>query len=465
MKKGDIYEGTVETVLFPNKGIVHIEEREIRIKNTLPGQRIRFQIMRKKSGRAEARVLEVLEASPLETVCAGCSLFPDCGGCMYRTLPYDTQLKLKQEQVRRLLEPVLTAEGTGCRWDDVFSGIYPSPSENAYRNKMEYSFGNREKDGPLTLGLHKRGGIYDVLSAEDCRIVHDDFNKILSCTQQTARESGIPFYHKRAHTGYFRHLLIRRAAATKEILIDLVTSSQTDAETEKVLLKQFVQKIQELSLEGTIAGILHTVNDSVADTIRDDHTDILFGRDFFYEEILGLRFKITPFSFFQTNSKGAEVLYETVRGMLGDVSSKVVFDLYSGTGTIAQMLAPAAKRAVGIEIVEEAVEAARQNASLNGLSNCEFLTGDVLKKLDEVTEKPDVIILDPPRDGIHPKALPKITAYGVDRIIYISCKPTSLARDLPWFLENGYAAEKICCVDMFPGTVHVETVCLLKNAF
>ena len=203
--------------------------------------------------------------------------------------------------------------------------------------------------------------------------------------------------------------------------------------------------------------------------MQSDCTQVLYGQEFFYEELLGLRFKISTFSFFQTNSYGAEVLYETVReyvGSLGQTDSaadRVVYDLYSGTGTIAQLMAPVAEKVIGVEIVEEAVEAARKNAADNGLDNCEFLAGDVLKVLDEISEKPDLIILDPPRDGIHPKALPKIIRYGVEHIIYISCKPTSLVRDLETFLACGYRVERAAAVDQFPWTANVETVVLLSH--
>ncbi len=220
-----------------------------------------------------------------------------------------------------------------------------------------------------------------------------------------------------------------------------------------------------LPLEGKIAGILQIDNDSVADVVKSDETHILYGREYFYEELLGLKFKISTFSFFQTNSLGAQVLYQTARDYISDSVSpdKVVFDLYSGTGTIAQLMAPVAKKVIGVEIVEEAVAAARQNAAENGLTNCEFIAGDVLKILDTIEEKPDVIILDPPRDGIHPKALTKIIDYGVERILYISCKPTSLVRDLEVFLEHGYRVEKAVAVDQFPWTGNVETVVLLSR--
>ena len=179
-------------------------------------------------------------------------------------------------------------------------------------------------------------------------------------------------------------------------------------------------------------------------------------------ELLGLKFKITPFSFFQTNSLGAEVLYIKTREFVGEIDNQVVFDLYSGTGTIAQILAPVAKKVVGVEIIEEAVVAARENARLNGLDNCEFIAGDVLKVIDDIKDKPDMIVLDPPRDGIHPKAIDKIIDFGVNKIVYVSCKPTSLARDIEIFEARGYKVKKVCCVDMFPGTGHVETVCKLS---
>ena len=228
-------------------------------------------------------------------------------------------------------------------------------------------------------------------------------------------------------------------------------------------LEKWVKDLCCLSLDGKIAGILHTTNNSVADVVKDEGTEILYGQGYFYEELLGLKFKITPFSFFQTNSLGAEILYEKAREYMGDTKDRVVFDLYSGTGTIAQILAPVAKKVVGVEIIEEAVEAARENAQLNGLENCKFWAGDVLKVIDELGEVPDLIMLDPPRDGVNPKALRKIIDFGVNRMVYIACKPTSLARDLEMLQGHGYKVEKIACVDLFPNTVHVETVCLLSR--
>lgn len=449
MKKGQIFEGTVEYVAFPNKGVLNVEGEKVVVKHTVEGQKIRFSITKKRKGKCEGRLLEILEKAPQETESA-CPHFGICGGCEFQTLPYEEQLKMKEAQVRALLEPVCPQLP--------FEGILPSPVSAEYRNKMEFSFGDEYKGGPLSLGMHKRGSFYDIVPVEQCRIADEDFRKILICTLEYFRKAGLPFYQKMRHEGYLRHLLVRKAVKTGEILVDLVTSTQMETD-----LAPWVDALRALSLNGTFAGILHTYNDSPADVVRNDGTEILYGQDFFYEELLGLKFKISPFSFFQTNSLGAEVLYSKAREYVGDAKAKVLFDLYSGTGTIAQLLAPVAEKVVGVEIIEEAVEAAKVNAALNGLSNCEFLAGDVLKVLDTVPEKPDFIVLDPPRDGIHPKALKKIIDYGVERMLYISCKPTSLARDLAELQESGYQVERCCCVDMFPNTGNVEVVCLLSK--
>ncbi len=452
MKKGQILEGKIREVVFPNKGIAEVENenKPVIVKNSLAGQKVRFSINKIRKGKCEGRLLEVLEKSPVEIEPA-CPHFGACGGCTYQNLPYEEQLSMKKQQVKALMDGAVQGEY-------IFEGIKGSPKIFAYRNKMEFSFGDEIKDGPLALGLHRRGSFYDIVNVPGCQIVCGDFGKILTCVLEYCREHKMSFYHRMAHEGYLRHLLVRRGEKTGEILIDLVTSSQEQHD-----LKGFAECILALPLEGKIAGILHTYNDSLADVVQDDRTEILYGQDFFYEELLGLKFKITPFSFFQTNSLGAEVLYDLARSYVGEMKDKVIFDLYSGTGTIAQMLASVAKKVVGIEIVEEAVEAAKQNAEMNRLANCEFLAGDVLKAIDLVRETPDIIVLDPPRDGINPKALRKIIDFGVKKIVYISCKPTSLARDLEMLQECGYGVERCVCVDMFPGTVHVETVCLLSK--
>lgn len=460
MKKGEIYEAVVEKIEFPNKGILHVEEEKVIVKNAIPGQKVRFVINKKRNGKCEGRLLEVLEASPLEQSEDACPHFGVCGGCLYQSLPYEEQLKIKEEQIKALLDSV-------CKSYE-FEGIKGSPISDGYRNKMEFSFGDEYKGGPLALGMHKRGSFYDIVNTPQCQIVHEDFRKILTATLEYFTEKGMGYYRKLQHEGYLRHLLVRRAVKTGEILVALVTSGQTGAagmpeslEAEKVLLEEWKETLLALKMEGSFAGILHIRNDTLADVVQSDETTVLYGKGYFYEELLGLKFQITPFSFFQTNSLGAEVLYETARGYVGETKDKVVFDLYSGTGTISQIIAPVAKKVVGVEIVEEAVGAAKENAEANGLHNCEFIAGDVLKVIDEITEKPDLIILDPPRDGIHPKALDRIINFGVDYLVYISCKPTSLVRDLVILQERGYKLERAVAVDMFPATANCETIAKL----
>ena len=482
MKKGQEYTGVVEMIKFPNKGVVRVDEPDqpvCIVKGVIPGQKIRFRVNKKRGGTCEGYVTEVIEKSPLE-IESSCPHFDKCGGCSYQTLPYEEQLAIKERQVHELLEPVVNAVGA-VDISQLFERIISSPRQFEYRNKMEFSFGDASFGGDLELGLHKRGSFYDIVSVGKCRIVDEDYRMILAETLAYFRGKETSYYHKRTHEGFLRYLVVRKASATGEILIDLVTTSQIPKNTmctEVSLLDDWKETMLGLKLSGCIAGILHTTGDGVADVAAGDDTRILYGRDYINEKVLGLSFKITPFSFFQTNTESAGVLYSKVReyveaaGSLrrgrGDYVNQydddkpyVVYDLYSGTGTIGQIMSTKADKVIGIEIVEEAVEAANENAKLNGLHNCTFIAGDVLKVLDDIEDKPDLIILDPPRDGINPKALAKIIDYGVDNIIYVSCKPTSLARDLGYIMGRGYMPVKICPIDQFPGTVHVETCVLL----
>ena len=455
MKKGDLIEGVVRDVKFPNKGIIETEDGVCIVKNAITGQKVQARVNKKRKGRAEGALTKILEKSALERE-TPCPAFGTCGGCTYLCLPYEEQCRIKEKQVRELLKEALP-ESAPMDW---FEGILESPDRYGYRNKMEFSFGDAYRDGPLALGMHKRGSFYDIVSADDCVIVDEDYRKILKAVRTYWDRKGASFFHRVRRSGYLRHLLVRKAQNTGEILVDLVTTSQ-----ETYDLREFADVLTALELNGTIVGILHTVNDSVADVIRDDGTEILYGRGYFAETLLGLEFTVTPFSFFQTNSRGAELLYDTARRFLREAGMRrgVVYDLYCGTGTISQLMAPVSEKVIGVEIVEEAVAAARENAERNRIGNCEFIAGDVLKVLDSITDLPDLIILDPPRDGVHPKALPKILAYGVEQILYISCKPTSLARDIPAFLEAGYKPVRGVSVDQFPWTANVETIVLMAK--
>ena len=471
MKKGQIRTGVVRNVKFPNRAMVVLEPLEgaadgeeiCEVKGALPGQKISVVITKVRKGKGEGRLKEILEKSPVETVGVengGCPHFNICGGCSYISMPYEESLKIKENQVRELLEPVLSKQQSVCQIEP----IRQSPAYYGYRNKMEFTFGDEVKDGPLALGMHKKGSFYDIVTVDGCRLVDDDYSAILRETLCYFEEKKTPFYHRYTHEGYLRHLLVRRASRTGEILAALVTTTQQEVD-----LESWKERLLSLPLNGKFAGILHITNDSMSDAVKCDSSEILYGRDYFYEELLGLKFRISTFSFFQTNTCGAEVLYETAREYVGSLVKEegkpdsIVYDLYSGTGTIAQLMAPVAKKVIGVEIVEEAVVAARENAKQNGLENCEFIAGDVLKVLDEIEEKPDFIILDPPRDGVHPKALSRIIGYGVEKLVYISCKPTSLARDLEIFIANGYEVQRCVPVDQFPWTTGIETVVLLSK--
>ena len=449
MKKGDIFEGKVIRTEFPNKGIIDIEGQKVIVKNALEGQVVRFSINKKKRDKIEGRLLEVIEPSPIEQP-AACKHFGICGGCRYQNLSYEQQLDLKKRQVEELIEK------NGLSFD--IENIYGSPITEGYRNKMEFTFGDEEKDGPLALGMHKKNSFYDIVTLDDCRIVDPDFNVLLQAILKYFKEKGETYFHKIRHEGFLRHLVMRRSVKTGDILINLVTTTQSRLDE-----SEFVNMILSQKIDGKVVGILHTLNDNLADVVQSDETKTLYGQDYFYEYLYNMRFKISPFSFFQTNTLGAEVLYDQVREYVGETKDKLVYDLYTGTGTIAQMLAPVASKVVGVEIVEEAVESAKKNAVDNHLDNCEFIAGDVLKVVDNLTRKPDILVLDPPRDGIHPKALRKIINFNVDEMVYVSCKPTSLMRDLLVFREAGYEVKRCCLVDMFPGTVHVETVVLLSK--
>lgn len=452
MKKKDEIILEIADVNFPNKAYGYYEGEKVIVKNAVPGQKVQAQVFKKRGSGVEARLQEVIERSPMERETGMCSHYALCGGCTYQTMRHEEELRLKERQVKRLLE---NAGICVQSWE----GIVPAPSETGYRNKCEFSFGDEEKDGDLALGMRKRMSYYEVVTLKDCNIVDADYLRIIEGTLQFFQERKVPFYHKARHDGSLRHLVVRKGAATGEILINLVTSSEVPFSVE-----EFKDMLLGLELDGSVCGILHSVNDGLADVVKSDEMRLLYGRDFFMEKLFDLEFKVSVYSFFQTNSAGAEKLYSIVKEFAGDVADKTVFDLYCGTGTIGQIMAEAgSKKVIGIELIEEAVVAANENAKRNHLENCTFLAGDVLKMVDELKERPDLIIVDPPRDGIHPKAIGKIIAFGAPEIVYVSCKPTSLARDLEIFQQEGYQVERVKLMDMFPRTVHVETICLLSK--
>lgn len=374
-----------------------------------------------------------------------------CGGCIYQGVPYEQQLKAKESEVKALFRE----KGAHVEKMDPIEGckdIY------RYRNKMEYTFGDLVKDGPLCLGMHKKKNFMSIITVDQCQLVDMDFNKILRFTLDFALERGYKHYHKKSHTGLLRNLIVRKGVATKEILVNIVTTTEEGFDE-----SAFVEGLRNLQLENTLVGVLRTFNDVIADAVNCEELKTLWGRDYYMEEVLGLKFKVSAFSFFQTNVKAVERLYMDAINLIDDFEGKKAFDLYCGTGTISQILALKAKEVIGIELVEEAVEAAKVNASLNGLDNCRFIAGDVFEELEKISDKPEVIVVDPPRVGMSLKAVEKIAGYGIDQIVYISCNPKTLAINIAQFEYLGYTAVYAKPYDNFPWTKHVETVALISR--
>lgn len=380
-----------------------------------------------------------------------CEWKDSCGGCLYQGIAYEEQVRRKEQYVRDLMKEKKIRTGE-------LESFEPAPEIYRYRNKMEYTFGDLVRDGELTLGLHKRKQFMSVITVDRCQLVDEDFNRILRGTLDFCVEKGYSKYHKKKHTGLLRNLVIRKGERTGEILVNLVTTSEPGFDEEG-----FKGMLLNLNLDHEIVGILRTVNDEIADVVTPGRVEVLFGRDYYNEKIMGLDFQVSAFSFFQTNISAVERLYTDALSMIDRVEGKTVFDLYCGTGTITQALAGRAGRVVGVEIVEDAVQSARINAEKNQLRNCTFLAGDVLQVLDTIPEKPDVLVLDPPRAGIHYRVLPKLLRYEVDQILYISCNPKTLMDNLKFMEENGYRIERMKAYDNFPFTKHVECVVFMSR--
>ena len=445
MRKGSEISVKIEKTEFPSIGIGWDGNRKIYVKNTFPGQVVKGRVKKKKADYAELKLLGTEEKAEYE-IDAICPNFGICGGCSSQNLTYDKQLELLGEEVKELFKEADVTTGE-------YEGVTGSAEQWEYRNKMEFTFGDMEKGGELTLGMHMKNKSFGIINVHECKIVDEDFRKIISLTVEYFRKQNLPYYRVMKREGYLRHLVIRKAKNTGEILVNLVTTTQIDFD-----LTEYTEILKNAQFDGNLVSILHTENNSLSDAVIPEKVNILYGKDYIQEELLGLKFKISPFSFFQTNTKGAEGLYNIVREYMGDSENKVVFDLYCGTGTIGQIVAPKAKKVVGIELIEEAVEAAKENAKLNGLDNCEFIAGDVAVTIKEVKDKPDIIILDPPRSGVHPKALEYVIKFNALEIIYVSCNPKTLVTDLKVLRNAGYKIVKTRVKDMFPNTPHGEVV-------
>ncbi len=382
-----------------------------------------------------------------------CPASEHCGGCLYQGVKYEEQLAQKDKGVRRLLTKHDIDES-------VYLGMEPALSCYEYRNKMEYTFGDLEKGGELELGMHYRGRFMSIITTDECQLVPADFNKVLRSTLEFCRSKGYRPYHRKTHEGLLRNLVVRCGVRTNELLINIVTAS---AEFDEEGFKEMLLALQQ-ELDMEIVGIMRTFNDALADAVIDESHKILYGRDYYNEEILGLKFKVNTFAFFQTNIDAVERLYSDVLDVVPDVSGKTVYDLYCGTGTISQLMASKANDVYGIDIVQDSIDAAISNTELNGIKNCHYICGDVKEKLDEIPEKPDVIVVDPPRAGIHDKAVKMLCEYGIEEIVYVSCNPKTLCINLDLFRELGYEIKQLKTYDNFPLTKHIECVALLQRA-
>lgn len=382
---------------------------------------------------------------------APCVHYQNCGGCSQQEIPYTDQLADKESMLLDIFKEQNLAI-------DDYQGILASPDIFGYRNNMEFSFGDLKKDGELQLGMHPRGKRFDVITVDNCLLVDQDFRDILTTILDYCRKHDFKKYHVKRRTGFLRNLIIRKGINTGEVIANLITTSQNNHD-----FSQLSEKLNSLNLKGKLVGFVQTINDGYSDQVNCDELKIYSGRNYFYEKLLDKKFKVNSLSFFQTNTKGAEILYQSAAKYINNQSEKIIYDLYCGAGTISQTIAEQAKAIYGIEIDKQAVQQAVENTSLNQIKNATYLAGDVLVEVDKLEEKADLIILDPPRPGINPKALNKIAAFGSQEIIYISCNPKSLARDLVEFKLHNYQLQKFKAIDMFPHTKHLEVVSLLSK--
>ena len=375
-----------------------------------------------------------------------CDHYDLCGGCSSLDVPYQKQLEQKKAKVKNyFLENDIM--------EFPLSEVIESPKIYEYRNHMELSFGDLEIGGKLQLGLHPRGKRYEVVTIDGCYLIDEDFRKIIKTMIDYFRQTDLKKYHVKLREGYLRNVKLRKGINTGEILVNLITNSQRDPD-----LSDLFEELKDLDYKDELVGILHTINDDYADAVKADEVRTYYGRDYFYEKLLGYKFKVSPLDFFQVNTKAAEKLYKIVIEYFKDSKEQKVYDLYSGTGSISQVISPHVNKVIGIELDESAVKKARANLKLNNVNNCEFIQGDVREVLKNKKEPVNKVVVDPPRPGLHSEVTRSIIEISPQEIIYVSCNPQTQAQDLKKLLYNDYHIEDIKLVDMFPHTTHIESV-------
>lgn len=473
IRRAEVLDLQIEDFAFGGKGIARLRSEEgdyvVFVDNAFPGQKVRVRVAKKRKRYAEAKLLEVLERSPKEIV----SDFQEISGAPYIYVPVELQEQLKKESTLDVIRRIGGVQNV----NDLFDEFITSPEHYFYRNKMEYSFSSiehdintgEELDDAFALGFKRRGTWWKVESLNaPSGLFDEEWESKLSQIREYLKATGLPAWHPPQKKGFYRHIVVRKSFDQDQLLINLVTSSEGLKKFDREKFKDFLLEL----MGDRIAGIQHTVNDNVADRakIENGSSTLLFGAPVVIEKLLGLSFEISMESFFQTNPKSAERLYTKALDYVfeEDLSdSDVVMDLFCGTGTIGQILAsklPGIK-VIGVDIVEEAIIDARRNAERNNITGVDFYAADVGKFLLEYPHfegKIKTIILDPPRAGIAPKTLRKVIALGARNIVYVSCNPSTQARDTAQLREAGYELEKISLVDQFPHTGHIESIAKYK---
>jgi 23S rRNA (uracil1939-C5)-methyltransferase len=448
--KDEEIELQVDSLAYGGNGVARLNGFVVFVRRGLPGDRVRARVTKVKRGFAEALATDVLEPSP-HRVEAPCAHYPACGGCRFQDLDYAVQAQAKEDQVRDALTRI------GGIVEPPLEPILPAASPFHYRNKMEYSF-TQTPEGPA-LGLHRAGRWDEVLEIEKCWLTTDLGNAIRNAVRDWAREEGLVAYDQAEHTGYLRHLILREGRNTGQVLVMLVTAP--GEKFERGYLVEVLTRFPE------VRSIHWAVNDQPSEVTNLPST-VLWGDDAIEEEILGLRFRVRPNAFLQTNTEMAEKLYELAVEYAALTGNETVYDLYCGTGTIGIALARNALTVWGVEISEEAVACALENVELNSIGNAAFFAGNVGQSIEELLERagpPDVVVVDPPRAGLAGKALKRTGELAAPRLVYVSCNPTTLASDVKVLrAEYGYDLVRAKPVDMFPHTPHVETVALLTRS-
>ena len=466
VRKGLEIEVEIKALAYGGQGVARIEDFVVFVNGAIPGQRVKARIIKKKKSYAEARVLQVVQESPFATA-PRCRHFGSCGGCRLQNLAYEEQIREKGEQVKDLLTRI------GGLKDFEFLPTLPSIDIYYYRNKMEFSFarnrwltseeiasGEAVAKQTHYLGLHAKGFYDKVVDLEECHLVAPRAVDILKTVRDISRESGLPVYSTADHTGFWRFLIVRRGAATSDLMVNVVTS-RFDEKTTKILTDRLTGEFPQ------ITSLVNGVTQSKASVAFSEEELVLAGKPTITDKLGPYSFKISPNSFFQTNTRQAERLYDVVAEYAALQGDELVYDLYCGAGTISIYLSARTREVVGFESVHSAILDARENAALNGVANCRFVHGDLKDELNDTQQiistygQPDVLILDPPRGGMHPKTVKAVLALRPQRIVHVSCNPTTLARELAALCESDYRLIKVQPVDMFPHTAHIEAVAQL----